>query len=65
MSVNSWGLNLYHEAFIENLVDDSVTGWVVQETDSDEAGVQGMHQEALWVSPVKGRRGSGVGRRRS
>lgn len=36
LSVNTWNLNLHHQAFIEHLLNGSVTGLVLQETDSDQ-----------------------------
>ena len=49
--MGTWDLNLYHQAFTEYLLNDSVTGWVLWEIDGDEGQHEGCLLEirsAMW-----------------
>lgn len=48
LSVGTRNLNLHHQAFIESLLNDSVTVWVLLEADSDE----GRHAGCLLGSAL-------------
>lgn len=53
LSVNTWNLNLHHQAFIEHLLNGSVTGLVLQETDRSRFQCRTFIREcsgsALWM----------------